>query len=102
MLDDLGYEAIAASNLGAALATVSHQAVDLAIIDLAMPGVSGLDVGLELQRRQTGLPIVYCSGYPDLIEKTIERMNGIALLSKPFSSRELSAKLDDMLRQRHD
>src|SRR5579871_3237702 len=98
MLDDLGYEAIAASNLGAALATVSHQAIDLAIIDLAMPGVSGLDVGLELQRKQTGLPVVYCSGYPDLIQETGKRINGSMLLSKPFSSRELSAKLEGMLR----
>ncbi|WP_342739528.1 ATP-binding protein [Bradyrhizobium sp. B117] len=62
MLDDLGYQAIAADNLDAALATLSHQAIDLAIIDLAMPGVSGLDVGLELQRQQPGLPVVYCSG----------------------------------------
>ncbi|MBO4225761.1 response regulator [Bradyrhizobium neotropicale] len=98
MLDDLGYQAIAADNLDAALATLSHQAIDLAIIDLAMPGVSGLDVGLELQRHQPGLPVVYCSGYPDLIEETGKRMNGSMLLSKPFSSRELSAKLEAMLR----
>ncbi|MGX1361328.1 DNA-binding NtrC family response regulator [Bradyrhizobium elkanii] len=69
MLDDLGYQAIAADNLDAALSTLSHQAIDVAIIDLAMPDVSGLNVGLELQRQQPGLPIVYCSGYPDLIEK---------------------------------
>lgn len=98
MLDDLGYQAIAAENLDAALATLSHRAIDLAIIDLAMPGVSGLDVGLELQRQQPGLPVVYCSGYPDLIEETGKRMNGSMLLSKPFSSRELSAKLEAMLR----
>jgi CheY-like chemotaxis protein len=98
MLDDLGYQAIAADNLDAALATLSHQAIDLAIIDLAMPGVSGLDVGLELQRKHPGLPVVYCSGYPDLIEETGKRMNGSLLLSKPFSSRELSAKLEAVLR----
>lgn len=98
MLDDLGYEAIAADNLDAALATLSDQAIDLAIIDLAMPGVSGLDVGLELQRQQPGLPIVYCSGYPDLIEETGKHINDSMLLSKPFSSRELSVKLEAMLR----
>jgi DNA-binding response OmpR family regulator len=63
-----------------------------------MPGVSGLDVGLELQRKHPGLPVVYCSGYPDLIEETGKRMNGSLLLSKPFSSRELSAKLEAVLR----
>ncbi|WLB23947.1 response regulator [Bradyrhizobium japonicum] len=98
MLDDLGYQAIAAESLDAALSTLSHQAIDLAIIDLAMPSVSGLDVGLELQRKQPGLPVVYCSGYPDLIEQTGKRMNGNLLLSKPFSSRELSATLETVLR----
>ncbi|WP_234683725.1 response regulator [Bradyrhizobium monzae] len=94
------YQAIAADNLDAALATLSDQAIDLAIIDLAIPGVSGLDVGLELQRQQRGLPIVYCSGRPDLNEETGKRINGSMLLSKPFSSRELSAKLKAMLRTR--
>jgi CheY-like chemotaxis protein len=100
MLDDLGYQAVAAGDLDAALATLSHQAIDLAIIDLAMPGISGIDVGLELQRTQPGLPVVYCSGYPDLIEETSKRMNGSILLSKPFSSRELSAKLEAVLRSK--
>ncbi|WP_157788125.1 response regulator [Bradyrhizobium elkanii] len=78
--------------------TLSHQAIDVAIIDLAMPDVSGLNVGLELQRQQPGLPIVYCSGYPDLIEKPSKHMNDSLLLSKPFFSQELSAKLEAMLR----
>ncbi|QOZ36155.1 hypothetical protein XH92_34395 [Bradyrhizobium sp. CCBAU 53421] len=86
MLDDLGYRPIAADNLDAALSTLSHQAIDVAIIDLAMPGVSGLNVGLELQRQQPCLPIVCCSGYPDLIEKTSKHMNGSLLLSKPCFS----------------
>ncbi|MCA6122063.1 response regulator [Bradyrhizobium sp. WSM 1704] len=98
MLDDLGYQAIAADNLDAALATLSRQTIDLAIIDLAMAGVSGLDVGLEPQRQLPGLPIVYCSGYPDLIEETGRHMNVSMLLSKPFSSRELSATLESVLR----
>jgi len=97
MLDDLGYQAIAADSLDAALATLSDQTIDLAIIDLAMPGASGIDVGLELQRKQPGLPVVYCSGYADLIEETGKRINCSMLLSKPFSSRELSAKLETVL-----
>jgi CheY-like chemotaxis protein len=99
MLDDLGYRAIGAIGPDAALAAISEQAVDLAVVDLAMPGMSGLEVGLELQRRQPGLPIVYCSGYPDLIESTSERIED-GLLSKPYSSRDLSAKIQSMLLER--
>ncbi len=98
MLDDLGYQAIAADNLDDALKAISDQTVDMAIIDLAMPGVSGVDVGVELQRQQPGLALVYCSGYADLIEKTSERLSGCTLLGKPFSSRELFIKLEATLR----
>jgi CheY-like chemotaxis protein len=98
MLDDLGYQAIAADNLDDALKAISDQTVDLAIIDLAMPGVSGVDVGLALQRQQPGLPLVYCSGYADLIEETSTRLSGCTLLGKPFSSRELFIKIEETLR----
>ncbi len=98
MLDDLGYRPIAANNLETALAAVSDEKIDLAIVDLAMPGVHGLELGRELQRRQPGLPIVFCSGYPDLIEATDERVERGLLLSKPYSSRELAAKIEAILR----
>lgn len=100
MLDDLGYQAIAADTLDMALTAMSDQPIDLAIVDLAMPGLSGLDVGRELQRRKPGLPVVYCSGYPDLIEQTSKRLDGGTLLSKPFSSRDLSIKLEATLRSK--
>lgn len=98
MLDDLGYKTIVAENAEAALAASSQQAVDLAIVDLAMPGISGLDVGLQLQQRLPGLQVLFCSGYPDLIEATSKRVDNGLLLSKPYSSRDLSAKIEFMLR----
>jgi DNA-binding response OmpR family regulator len=87
-----------AENAEAALAVFSREAVDLAIIDLAMPGSSGLEIGLLLQQRQPGLPVLFCSGYPDLIDTTSKRMNSDLLLSKPYSTRELSAKIKSVLR----
>ena len=100
MLDELGYQTIAADNLEAALTAVSERPIDLAIVDLAMPGVHGLELGQKLQRSQPGLPILYCSGYPDLIEETGERVERNLLLSKPYSSRELAAKIEATLRGR--
>jgi signal transduction histidine kinase len=97
MLDDLGYQAIAANNLETALASVSGRTIDLAIVDLAMPGVHGLELGQKLRQGQPGLPIIYCSGYPDLIEATGERVERDLLLSKPYSSRELASKIETIL-----
>jgi signal transduction histidine kinase/ActR/RegA family two-component response regulator len=98
MLDDLGYRPIVAENAEAALAVVAQQAVDLAIIDLAMPSSSGLEVGSQLQQRQPDLPVLFCSGYPDLIDTTSRRMSSSLSLSKPYSTRELSAKIRSVLR----
>ena len=98
MLDDLGYRPIMAEDAEGAFEAIASQLVDLAIIDLAMPGVSGFDTGLQLQQRQPGLPILFCSGYPDLIDTTSKRVSSGLLLSKPYSSRELSAKVESMLR----
>jgi signal transduction histidine kinase/ActR/RegA family two-component response regulator len=100
MLDDLGYRPVVAEGAEAALAAIANQVVDLAIIDIAMPGASGLDIGLQLQQRQPGLPVLFCSGYPDLIDTTSKRVSSGLLLSKPYSSRELSAKVESMLRAR--
>ena len=98
MLDDLGYRPIMAENAENALAAVASQFVDLAIIDLAMPGASGFDIGLQLQQRQPGLPVLFCSGYPDLIDTSSKRVSSALLLSKPYSSRELSIRIETMLR----
>lgn len=100
MLEELGYKAIAAGNAEAALAVIGAEAIDIAILDLAMPGVSGLDLGQHLQQRQPALPIIYCSGYPDLIEATGKRVSSDLLLGKPYLSRDLSAKIESILRTR--
>jgi signal transduction histidine kinase/ActR/RegA family two-component response regulator len=99
MLEELGYKVIAAGNAEAALAVIGAEAIDIAILDLAMPGVSGLDLGQQLQQRQPALPIIYCSGYADLIEATGKRVSS-GLLGKPYSSRDLSAKIESILRTR--
>jgi CheY-like chemotaxis protein len=100
MLEELGYKVIAAGTAEAALAVIGAEAIDIAILDLAMPGVSGLDLGQHLQQRQPALPIIYCSGYPDLIEATGKRVSSGLLLDKPYASRDLSAKIESILRTR--
>src|SRR6185312_13524191 len=81
------YRPVVAENAQAALAAIASQAMDLAITDMAMPGTSGLEVGLQLQQRQPGLAVLICSGYPDLIDSTSKRMNSGFMLGKPYSTR---------------
>jgi hypothetical protein len=51
-----------------------------------------------MQERKPGLAIVFCSGYPDLIAANDQKMNGDRFIRKPYSARELSAKIEPILR----
>jgi two-component system, OmpR family, response regulator len=75
---------------------------DLVLLDLLLPGVDGLSVLRELQRRQPELPVVIVSARSDLPTK----LRGFGLgasdyLSKPFSFDELLARVRVHLRNHH-
>jgi signal transduction histidine kinase/ActR/RegA family two-component response regulator len=98
MLDNLGYKTVVADHAAAALRALDSNAVDLAIVDLGMPGTSGLELGLQLQQRKPDLAVLFCSGYPDLIAANGKRADNSLFLHKPYSSRELAVKIEAVLR----
>jgi CheY-like chemotaxis protein len=62
----------------------------LAICDIRMPGVSGLDVAAELSRVDPTLPVLIITGAVDSIAvESILLTNPNAVLTKPFTSTEL-------------
>ena len=64
------------------------------IVDIRMPGMSGLDLLEQLQRRGSTLPAIVITGHTD--EGSLLRLaglNAVGLLEKPFSL----AQLKDML-----
>ena len=64
------------------------------IIDIRMPGMSGLDLLEALQRRGCAMPAIVITGHTDegSLER-LKRLNAVGLLEKPFSL----AQLKDML-----
>jgi len=60
------------------------------VLDVQMPGLSGLDLQRELTRRGRPLPIVFITGHGD-IPMTVEAMKAgaIGFLSKPFRNQEM-------------
>jgi two-component system, OmpR family, response regulator len=73
---------------------------DLILLDLLLPGVDGLSVLRELQRRRPELPVVIVSARSDLPTK----LRGFGLgasdyLSKPFAFDELLARIRVQLRR---
>ena len=60
------------------------------VLDLSLPGMSGIDLQKEMERRKLDLPIVFITGHGD-IPMSVEAMKGGAVdfLPKPFSSKAL-------------
>lgn len=60
------------------------------ILDVRLPGLSGLDFQAELEKADTHLPIIFISGYGD-IPMTVRAMKGgaVEFLTKPFRDQDL-------------
>jgi response regulator NasT len=88
-LGQAGYEVMAAQCANDALAAIAAAAPDLAVLDIRMPGTSGLTLS-ELLRDQFAIPFVFFSGVDS--EETVRQatlMGALAYLVKPLDMRQL-------------
>jgi PAS domain S-box-containing protein len=96
MLEELGYSTVDAGDAAAALRVLAARR-DVAILftDLGLPGgMNGRQLADEARRRHVGLKVLYTSGYPQNTIVHHGRLDpGVVLLMKPFTFRDLAAKL---------
>ncbi|MGD0871201.1 MAG: response regulator [Bryobacteraceae bacterium] len=95
-----GIQAFDADSAGQGLSIVRRRAgrIDLAILDLVMPGVSGLDLATDLIREYPGIKILYISGYVESIAMdVIARRSPGAVLLKPFTEQMLLERVHQLL-----
>ena len=103
VLTSEGYDVLTSSNGGSALNLVlseSSSSFDLIVLDLMMPGLSGLDFCRELRRVNNTTPILVVSAR----DTETDRVLGLELgaddyLVKPFGLRELVARCRALLRR---
>jgi CheY-like chemotaxis protein len=100
LLRDLGYRTALAFNADEALKLIDEdpKRFDVVLSDVVMPGVDGVALGKEIQRRLPDLPIVLNSGYSQVLAD--EESHGFELLQKPYSVEELSHVLRRVLANR--
>lgn len=72
------------------------------LLDVRMPGLTGLDLQVELARRGIALPIIFISGYGD-VPTTVQAMKGGAVnfLEKPFKRAQLLDALKEAVAKAH-
>ena len=95
-----GYRTLEAGSAmdGLAVFQGNQQEVCLAIVDMVMPAMSGLDLAAELERLRPDLKILYISGYGHSVAMlSIQRQKPDFVLIKPFSVDALVERVQKLL-----
>ena len=94
-----GYEVVVAETGPAALEDFDRGGADLVLLDLMLPGLSGMDVCRALRQRSS-VPVIMLTAKDSEIDKVVGLEIGADdYVTKPYSSRELLARIKAVLRR---
>jgi two-component system alkaline phosphatase synthesis response regulator PhoP len=99
-LEQAGFKVISALDGKEALELSKKEKPDLMILDLMLPEISGLDVCKELRQNRISLPILMLTAKDDELDKILGlELGADDYLTKPFSPREVVARVKAILRR---
>jgi signal transduction histidine kinase/ActR/RegA family two-component response regulator len=101
-LQRLGYKVIACAGGEEALtAARRHEGgIDILVTDVIMGGMNGRDLAVALLQERPGLPVLFTSGYTDdVIARHDVLEPGTHFMPKPYTPRELAARIRAVLRK---
>jgi CheY-like chemotaxis protein len=97
-LETFGYRVLAAENGPAALDVLERaERVDLLLVDMAMPGISGVELISRARERRLGLRAMLVTGYADIT--AFSPAEGDLVLQKPYRLERLASSVAEALRR---
>jgi CheY-like chemotaxis protein len=90
MGQSLGYAVSTATSAAEGLRLARNQKYDIILTDLAMPGMSGLELSRKLHHQQPETPVILVTGWDaNLDQRELESIGIIGVLYKPFRIEQL-------------
>ena len=98
-LEQAGFRVVAAGDGNGGLDTARRDHPDLAVLDLSLPGMDGLDVCRAL-RKESSVPIIMLTARVEEADRLIGlELGADDYVTKPFSPRELVARVRAIFRR---
>ena len=100
LIREFGFQVHVFSSAKEFLASESVDHAECLLLDIAMPGMTGLELQQDLERRQTDIPIIFITALADDKVRSAALRQGVAAcLFKPFSDSELREALISALKE---
>jgi CheY-like chemotaxis protein len=93
MLSKIGYDVVPSTSSRRALELFQTRPdyFEAAVLDMTMPGMTGLDLAVEMMKLRPGFPTIIVTGYSDLLNMEKLKAAGVReVLLKPFSQKDLA------------
>jgi two-component system catabolic regulation response regulator CreB len=98
-LETEGYETLRLSSGMPVMALLSETIIDLIILDIGLPDINGFELCRKIRKTHL-LPIIFLTARSDEIDRVVGlEIGGDDYVTKPFSPRELSARVKAVLRR---
>jgi two-component system, OmpR family, alkaline phosphatase synthesis response regulator PhoP len=102
-LEDLGYQVVGEPNGMKGLSLVREKNPDLIILDIMLPGLSGMEICRQIRQTDRNTPIIMLTARSEEIDKVMGLETGADdYLTKPFSIREFIARVKVIFRRKED
>jgi two-component system, OmpR family, phosphate regulon response regulator PhoB len=100
-LSDEGYTILEAADASEAFVLLKDKRPDLILLDWMLPGMSGMDFARRLRRDPSirGIPVIFLTARAEEDDMIRGLQQADDYITKPFSTRELKARIETVLRR---